>query len=168
MKKFNRGFTLIELLVVIFIIGLLASIVIVSVSAARGRARDSRRIADIDSIRKTVEMYNDQIGAYPIRAAIVYSTGAQPWINPTLNVPPQAAIVPQFMSVLPVDPRNAVIGGVNFRYAYMTNATGTEYKLAAQALESGLGTDRALNASDNGTNDAWYEIFSGAIGRTLF
>ena len=58
--KKNRGFTLIELLVVIAIIGILASIVLVSLSGARVKARDARRESDIRQISLAQEMfYND-------------------------------------------------------------------------------------------------------------
>jgi prepilin-type N-terminal cleavage/methylation domain-containing protein len=62
LKIFNRkkGFTLIELLVVIAIIGLLSSIVLVSMGGARKRARDARRQADLQSIMTALEMcYSD-------------------------------------------------------------------------------------------------------------
>ena len=47
----RKGFTLIELLVVIAIIGILASIVMVSLSGARAKGRDARRQSDIKNIQ---------------------------------------------------------------------------------------------------------------------
>src|SRR3989344_2790566 len=46
MKK-NKAFTLIELLVVISVIGLLASVILISLNSARGKARNAKRNADM-------------------------------------------------------------------------------------------------------------------------
>ena len=67
MKK--SGFTLIELLVVISIIGVLAGLILVSMSGARGKARDARRKQDISQIAKALEMYNISHDSYPTTGA---------------------------------------------------------------------------------------------------
>ncbi len=60
MKKFTKkGFTLIELLVVIAVIGILSSIVLVSLSGARNKAKDANIQADLAALRAGAELYAD-------------------------------------------------------------------------------------------------------------
>src|SRR5205809_1035919 len=61
----KRGFTLIELLVVIAIIGLLSSIVLASLNAARSKANDAARIANIKSLKTAMELYYNDYNTYP-------------------------------------------------------------------------------------------------------
>lgn len=108
----KNAFTLIELLVVIAIIGVLLSIVMVSLSTARAKARDARRVSDIKNIQLALETYYNDNLKYP-------TTLAQ--------------LTPTYISPLPTDPlgRNC---GLNSSNAYIT--TGGNYCYTAANIAS--------------------------------
>jgi general secretion pathway protein G len=88
----KRGFTLIELLVVISIIGILATFLVASFSSAQNKARDARRKADLDAIKKALAlMKNDSKGATYYLALAQYP----------------ASITATYMKSVPKDPSSA-------------------------------------------------------------
>ena len=73
-KNSKKGFTLIELLVVIAIIGILSSVVLASLSTARQKSRDAKRISDLGQIQLALELFFDAAQSYPSTTPGVAST----------------------------------------------------------------------------------------------
>jgi len=103
----QAGFTLIELLVVIAIIGLLSSVVLASLNGARERARDARRLADMQQLRVALELYYSANNRYPN-----YSTDANYFLRLVQG------LAPDHIAVLPSDPLWA---GQGNDYRYLSN-----------------------------------------------
>jgi general secretion pathway protein G len=61
----SRGFTLIELLMVLLLVALLASLVAPVVTGGIQRARESTLKADLYALRKALDDYYADTGAYP-------------------------------------------------------------------------------------------------------
>lgn len=127
MKKSTRGFTLIELLVVIAIIGLLASIVLVSLNSSRKKARDAKRMGDLQQIENALELYIDSNLVYPGSSTTFW------WISDNnfpgaLGYPPCATsggLAPYLPNVC------ATKDSQGYPYAY-TKKTDGNYKLGAR------------------------------------
>jgi prepilin-type N-terminal cleavage/methylation domain-containing protein len=67
MTRFRRGqgFTLIELLIVISIIGILMTLVIVTVMPVQRKGRDTKRKSDINLFLSGAELYKADFKVYP-------------------------------------------------------------------------------------------------------
>jgi len=131
------GFTLIELLVVVFIIGMLATLIIVNISEARKSARDAKRVANLKAIQTALEMYNQKNGEYPNRAECTNTTGGTgAWCGTCSSAGgydtsgPNGWIkdlAPAFIPVLPTDPKPTSNG---CGYFYQSN--GKDYIVLAK------------------------------------
>lgn len=113
----SNGFTLIELLVVIAIIGVLATIVMVSISDLRARARDDRRVADMKAIRDALAMYQVQRVAYPSLPAETIITGSDAFSAELISE--------RLMQRVPVDPTNVS----PYVYTYQSLSGDSSYVL---------------------------------------
>lgn len=118
----NKGFTLIEFLVVVATFSLLSSIVLVDVSSTLKKARDARRLTDMQNIQNALEMYKSNYGYYPENTDNDYSgwdtgyngglTGGDIFIDP-LN--------PVYIIKTPGDP---ITTAYNSGYSYYRYAAG--------------------------------------------
>jgi type II secretion system protein G len=113
----QKAFTLIELLVVIAIIGLLASIVLMALNTARGKARDAKRKADIRQIMLALEMYYDDNGEYPASGGA--SSPNSGWSNSSDSSWDTLQSKLNNYITLPKDPKNETGGWAgNGKYNY--------------------------------------------------
>jgi prepilin-type N-terminal cleavage/methylation domain-containing protein len=65
LKRKQKGFTIVELLIVIVVIGILATLVIVTFAGIQKKARDSQRQTDIQAVNAQLEAFYTQYGFYP-------------------------------------------------------------------------------------------------------
>jgi prepilin-type N-terminal cleavage/methylation domain-containing protein len=61
----KSGFTLIEMIVVVAIIGILSTLLLVSVSGIRKNAQDTRRKSNLENVRGAVIMYYSVKSSWP-------------------------------------------------------------------------------------------------------
>jgi prepilin-type N-terminal cleavage/methylation domain-containing protein len=103
----NKGFTLIELLVVIAIIGLLASVVLVSLNNSRAKSRDARRLADVRQAVTALNLYYNDFNGFPV------ASGSDP-----------TGMVATYMSRWPTAPQPADGACASSVYTYAHTGTG--------------------------------------------
>lgn len=126
--NFRRGFTLIELLVVIAIIGILAGTLIYSYSGVRGRARDAKRISELDQVRQALQLYSQDNATYPT------ADTCTPLSDPTMVSIFQPTGKPAYLPQIPSDPSYTGTGSSWPDYCYISPSSegGSHFVLWAK------------------------------------
>ncbi len=133
-KNNNKGFTLIELMVVIAIIGLISSVVLSSLAGARSKARDTKRVGEIRSVERALDLYSlDNNGNFPLSNINSWSggptsvprkaDGSVDCFHPTVllnNTNLFDTLVPKYLASRPSQDPQAAQG---YCYVYVTDST---------------------------------------------
>lgn len=115
----NAGFTLLELLIVIVIIGVLALLILPSITSAPKKANDSKRITDIQAIRKALQEYYLDYNQYPATAGVADSV-----LTPSLTSGDSP-----YIKTIPVDPKKGI--PAQYVYMYTPSNNNTAFTLTA-------------------------------------
>jgi prepilin-type N-terminal cleavage/methylation domain-containing protein len=169
----KKGFTLIELLIVIAILAILTTTVVLVLNPASmlAKARDSQRLADMDSLRSAISLYLATASAPTITALGPWSQGPSAnkncwslhivtcaekdnyavdgtgWVGIKLSDTPGGSP----LAILPRDPSNTLA----YHYAYGAESTNKTFELNA-VLESPDNAPKMQN--DGGDSLTVYEI----------
>lgn len=150
-RQGERAFTLVELLVVVAIIGLLSTIVVVSINSARIRARDIKRVSDLRQIQLALELFSDSHNqTYPSHDIYDNVTLCAGGVDCGLAAT-DACGTKRCINPLPLDP---AVGGSKYWYTYtQTSAAPTLFHLGANLEEAvdALGNDRDCGDGASGT-----------------
>lgn len=92
LKNKSKGFTIVELLIVIVVIGILATLVIVTFTGIQQKARDSKRQTDINALDSHIEAYYASTGHYPSNTDL----GSLTWVKANMKgLDPSAFVDPK-------------------------------------------------------------------------
>ena len=122
-QKQKQGFTLLELLITIALIGILSSIIAMTMVNPQKNARDAKRKSDLELIRSGLEIYSSDCGSYPATSSFIPGTASPLPLSGTTGT----CSGNTYITTVPVDQTS----GRNYSYVL---TTATTYALCA-ALE---------------------------------
>jgi len=143
LKQKQSGFTIVELLIVIVIIGILATLVIVTFSGVQQKARDSERKTDINAIANVLEAFYANKGYYPSAGEITPGSAfrSDATISADFKLDDKSLADPK----APNDKSLVATAPVAGTYRYYYQATGCSGSSAADPWEQCTGFTLTAN-----------------------
>lgn len=148
-----KGFTLIELLVVVSIIGMLSSVVLVSLNNTRQKAVDIKRFSEFKEIQKAVILYYSVNDRYPPLSSVgAESPQACQGSDPLKWCAFQTMMQP-YMSIESLD------WNENSMTFFYDSNSGDQYQTYGMMIQlPGSSFLQSLASSDGGYYNSYYEI----------
>lgn len=192
----SKAFTIIELLMTLLIIGLLAGAITVGVKNSQMKSRDSRRVSDLQLLKKATGMYFVDRSAYPPHNDVAnptqsvsgYNCGVACTMARSLKVVTgvrvdnptwgSVFVVNQYLNITPYDPENTKMetfvdaNGTTYAapayYGYVTQISNYKYFTRLEQNPSLVGDDGGtVSTGSNYDSVNIYEVGEGAGWQSL-
>lgn len=149
--KRQKGFTLVELLIVIIIIGILATLVIVTFTGVQAKARDSKRQTDIEAIDSHLEAFFAENSYYPTVIDLQDITASTGWVTTNMKGLDAAALSDPKST--PTATAATITGSAPAAgtYVYSYEATGCDNTAASSATNQCTGFTLTAELEAGGT-----------------
>jgi prepilin-type N-terminal cleavage/methylation domain-containing protein len=173
-KKYTiqQGLSLVEILIVVAIIGILASLMLISYNSTRQKARDSQRANDLSSVRLAIETWAQfNNGKYPHNGSATggcatLADRSQNYLalgDSTVHNDNITVLIPGYLQELPQDPLFAQNNEQTYEYCACELNGFTPAQTAEDAYHYELnltfeGNPDNLMGGDGGNDPTRYEI----------
>jgi type II secretion system protein G len=143
----QKGFTIVELVVVMIVIGILASIVMITFTTVQQRNRDSQRDRDITEVQRALDKYYAANGIYPSANGGAGADGTAYDIS-TLAT----ALTPTYLATMPTPPSSNP-------YQYTRGAPAT----ASYGINMGYESKPNCQRGTNNQGSTWWSSLAVCI-----
>jgi len=186
----KKGFTIIELLMTLLIVGLLAAGITIGINNSQMKSRDSRRVSDLQLLKKATSMYFLDHSVYPLHNDMLdptqsvsgYDCGACTLAKSIQTVASvivnnstwgSVFVTNQYLNTAPYDPENTKAdifvdaNGENYNspayYAYVVGANSYKYITRLEQNVALVGDDGGtVSVGSNYDSVNVYEVGDGA------
>ncbi len=138
MKK-SHGFTLVEIMLVIFIVGILTTVISVSIFSSQTKSRDAKRKTDLQTIGNAAEMYKTEFKHYLCSGSLP-TDPCDPIVVTYISIndtaPHATAVMTEFKKYLTSVPEDPSPSRANGDYWYGSNGKAFITYILSEQIKS--------------------------------